>query len=1403
MTLILAAQSFPGYLLIYISNRLRRAILSCPNRRSALSFAVKALLLCTALVSAFAAGGNEPEENHFLPDAAALYQRVSQVPPAAGADVLFLDDEETVVFDTEGRAVRSRYFLYKVLTQKGAEGWGDISSSWEPWHEEHPTLRARVITPDSAVHVLDEKTITDAPAKENADHVFSDRRVLRAPLPAIAPGSLVEEELVSTESAPFFGAGSVERFYFGSSVPVQHTRLILDAPAALPLRYNVELLPDLKPQRNENEGRVRLTFDYGLMETPDDAETKLPSDLPAYPSITFSSGDSWRQVAEEYGKIVDKQITGADLKSLVGKLIAGKVSRDEKAAAILAYLDREVRYTGVEFGESAMVPHSPNETLGRKYGDCKDKASLLAAMLRVANIPAYIALLNAGSREDVAPDLPGMGMFDHAIVYVPGPPDLWIDATDEYARLGEIPNVDQGRLALIARPGSTDLLHTPVSSSADNVLIEKREVYLAENGPARIIETSQPHGSSESSYRRDYTDKQNKAAKDELTNYVKSQYLAEKLDRIDRSDPTDFSKQFELVLESDRAKRGVTDLNVAAAAIRFEGLFSRLPADLRQREKEEDKADKDSGQKPKKKRTADYQLPEAFVTEWHYSIAPPAGFRPKPLPSNAQLSLGPCTLTEEFAGDKDGVVHATLRFDTVKRRLTASEATELRNKVVQLIAGEPILIYFEPVGQTLVSQGKVREALQSYRELIALHPKEAVHHLQIAAVLLTAGLGEAARTESQAAVKLEPTSALAEKTLAEILEYDLVGRKFRPGSDYAGAEAAFRAAEKLDPDDKATVGNLAILLEYNRWGLRYGPGAKLKDALAEYRQLTAEKLGELGLQNNLVFALFYASEFSEAQKNAQTLNPQPIALIVACEAALNGSQAALAEARKRTGGEEQFKQIAEAAGEMLVKLRKYPVGADLEEAGASGANASDTAAFAALYRKTESHEQLVFPDDAAGAAMRFELLTDDPDLTLDRLRSITSRNGQASLATQEILEWFVKQERGTLSSKAREGQFADVGVDISLTRAQPKAQGNDATGYKVTLWGSADYKSASYIVKEDGHYKVLATSRFPAAIGLEVLDRIAANDLIGARVLLDWFREDLHLAGGDDPLTGYPFARSWTKGKEADAAAMKVAAALILSAYKQTAPQGLAILEAAKDSARNDAEKVNILIALLNGYASLDEYDKALAVCADLARQYPESDRAFFSQAFNLRAMGRFEEANKLADDRLKRFPGDLAGMRALVWSATARGDYAKAHALGQNVLDEGKAEPQDLNGSAWNSLFTGKVEPSDIENALKGAQLSKNSTAILHTLGCLYAEVGKTKEAREVLIQSMDLLNLDEPNPDYWYAFGRIAEQYGERDAARANYARVTKPKRAVEIPDSTYYLAQVRLQALRGEKH
>jgi tetratricopeptide (TPR) repeat protein len=136
-------------------------------------------------------------------------------------------------------------------------------------------------------------------------------------------------------------------------------------------------------------------------------------------------------------------------------------------------------------------------------------------------------------------------------------------------------------------------------------------------------------------------------------------------------------------------------------------------------------------------------------------------------------------------------------------------------------------VNFEPQGEALLRDGKVKEALESYRGLITANPNAPVHHLQVARVLLEAGMGEAARAQAREAVKLDPNSALAQRTLAEILKHDLVGRDLRPGSDWAGAAEGYRAATRLDPDDHTAEGNLAILLEYDAAGRRYGGDAHL------------------------------------------------------------------------------------------------------------------------------------------------------------------------------------------------------------------------------------------------------------------------------------------------------------------------------------------------------------------------------------------------------------------------------------------------------------------------------------------------------------------------------------------------------------------------------------------------
>ena len=1363
------------------------------------------LWVCTFILSAKPVGADSRsawELSRFIAEGNKVNEAAARVRVTAGTDVVVLDEEDSYAFDGSGKSVYTHYVVYKVLTQGGTQGWDAVAINWEPWHQERPTVRARVITPDNAVHVLDSKTITDAPAQDEDEKTYGDGRVLRAPLPAIAPGSVVEEEDVLKENAPLFGPGVVARDYFGKYVPVQQAKLTLEAPASLPLRYSLQKFPDMKPQKTESNGRVQIVFESGPMEALEQAESYLPKDVPAQPLVTFSTGASWQEIAKGYAEIVDKKANVNDVQPLVSKLVSGKTTREQKAAAVVQYLSREIRYTGVEFGDAAIIPHVPSETLKHKYGDCKDKATLAVSMLRAAGVPAYVALLNAGGRYDVDAELPGMGMFDHAIVYAPGSPDLWIDATDEYARLGQLPAADQGRLALVARAESTGLIVIPEASSQENRIVERREFYLAENGLARIVETTEPRGVFESGYRGTYADADNKDRREGLKEYIGTEYLSEKLTHVERSEPEDLGKPFQLVIEAEKAKRGATDLESAVAAIRLESLFSRLPSELQEREKEEEKGAED---KPDKPRAGDYQLPEAFSYEWQYRIVPPLGFQAKPLPPNVKSSLGPATLSEDFAVENDGAVRATFRFDTVKRRLTATEAKELREKILQIREGPAVLLYFEPIAQALMNQGKMKEAFQATRSVIAQHPKEAVHYLQRAKLLLEGGMGQAAREAARTAVKLEPNSALAQKTLAEILEYDVVGRQYRRGSDLAGAEAAFRAAEKLDPDDKEIAGNLAILLEHNRDGERYGPGAKMKEAVAEYQTLKEGELDKIGLKNNPAYALFYAGDFAGAKKAAEKLNPQLNAVIVACETALHGVSAGMTEAQKRTGNEKDLKPILKAAGEMLMRARKYAPAAELMAAGAEGANASNTMALSAMLRKAQIHEGVKPEDSPRGVVTRMFLNLADPEITLEKMMAIYSRNAQKVMrdTDPEEIEKVLHEGRIMRGAMTRIGFPADIMIDIVFPAMEGQVEGDDNSGYRVTVRPPGSNKVTMWVIREEGRYKILDGSEKPNSVGLEILDRLAAGNLAGARVLLDWVRDEEHLAGGDDPLAGSAFPRMWTKGKEATAEQMKNAAAAILAQTKPTARQGVQILEGARSDAKTDTTKTDLGIALLTGYSNLQEYEKLYALASEMAKQSPESKRLFFDQEIALRALHRYAEADALAQEMGKRLPDDTDIRRAFIYTAVAREDYARAHELGRKLVEDGKAEGQDLNGVAWNALFTGKVSQEDLEAATKSAQVTQNSSAgILHTLGCVYAEMGKTKEAREVLVQAIDLLGMDELDANYWYGFGRIAEQYGETEAASADYQKAKKPKDDLQVPGSSYALAQKRLAAMKSGK-
>jgi tetratricopeptide (TPR) repeat protein len=376
-------------------------------------------------------------------------------------------------------------------------------------------------------------------------------------------------------------------------------------------------------------------------------------------------------------------------------------------------------------------------------------------------------------------------------------------------------------------------------------------------------------------------------------------------------------------------------------------------------------------------------------------------------------------------------------------------------------------------------------------------------------------------------------------------------------------------------------------------------------------------------------------------------------------------------------------------------------------------------------------------------------------------------------------------------------------IDVVFPAMQGQVEGDDNSGYRVTLRPAGSNKITMWVIREEGHYKILDGAEKPNSVGLEILDRLAAGNLAGARILLDWVRDEQHLAGGDDPLAGAAFPRMWTKGKEATAEQMKNAAAAILAQTKPTAREGVKFLEASRREAKSEADKVNLSLALLSGYSNLEESEESYLLASELAKQNPESKRLFFDREIALRGLHRYAEADALAMEMAKRLPDDADMKRALIYTAAARGDYAAAHEVARKLVEEGKAEGQDLNNVAWYALFTGSVEQGDLEAATKSAQMTQNSNAgILHTLGCVYAEMGKTKEAREVLVQAMGLLGMDELDANYWYGFGRIAEQYGESDIAKADYEQAKKPKNVLQVPGSSYALAQKRLSVMGNAK-
>ncbi|MFC5864384.1 DUF3857 domain-containing protein [Acidicapsa dinghuensis] len=181
-----------------------------------------------------------------------------------------------------------------------------------------------------------------------------------------------------------------------------------------------------------------------------------------YPDVAWTSFHSWDEVGEWYRKLEqDRIVPDAAVKAKANELIAGKTTEEDKVKAVYGYVSSKIRYIGVDFGIGRYQPHAASEVLDNQYGDCKDKHTLLAALLTAVGVHSDAALIGGGVRFN--PDVPSPAAFNHVITTAQlNGQQVWMDATEELAPFGAMIITLRDKQALVVpESGVSRLERTP------------------------------------------------------------------------------------------------------------------------------------------------------------------------------------------------------------------------------------------------------------------------------------------------------------------------------------------------------------------------------------------------------------------------------------------------------------------------------------------------------------------------------------------------------------------------------------------------------------------------------------------------------------------------------------------------------------------------------------------------------------------------------------------------------------------------------------------------------------------------------------------------------------------------------------------------------------------------------
>jgi hypothetical protein len=432
--------------------------------------------------------------------------------PTYGKEVraVVLHDESRKTVEEDGKIVTTNWWAVKILSREG-RGYARASEGYNTGSGKIKEMRAWLIRPTGEVKAYGKKETMDVSPAEN--NVYDDLREKRISAADDAEAGCVFGYEIVTEEREIF---SQFVWSFQSFNPVVMSRLTVALPPnwrASSLTFNHD---KVEPTVSGNSYTWELRTLPPVEIEPASPISKLVAHIavnifpPQGKATMLRSFGSWKDVSRYTSELSDPQSGfNEPMAAKARELTADAKTEFERIQAVGRYA-QSVNYISIQINVGrggGHRPHAAMDVFNKNYGDCKDKANLMRAMLKSLGIESYPVVIYSGDPNHVEPEWPSPFQFNHCIIAVKVSDDtqastivkhpslgrlLIFDPTDDDTPVGDLPDHEQGSYALIVAGDAGELMKMPVTPPEANRMERAVEAELSADGTltAKVSERS-------------------------------------------------------------------------------------------------------------------------------------------------------------------------------------------------------------------------------------------------------------------------------------------------------------------------------------------------------------------------------------------------------------------------------------------------------------------------------------------------------------------------------------------------------------------------------------------------------------------------------------------------------------------------------------------------------------------------------------------------------------------------------------------------------------------------------------------------------------------------------------------------------------------------------------------------